>query len=250
MKAQFSFRFAIFLAVVILGFSACKKDKDEETVLDPVANFTFGGANNFAPCKVVFSNTSSNATSYSWDFGNGQSSTVSNPEYVFMSGGTYNVSLTATNSAGAQNVINKTVTILDAPTIVNINSFVLTGYPLTTPDGAGWDFNDGPDLYFELSLEHGGTTYEAFTNTRSDVNSSSLPITFNGGDFPALTSLFDAQSIIALYDADSPDADDWMDGYYFTVRNVMPTNGDPYPSQIVFETNQSALKFTLNLSWE
>ena len=48
-----------------------------------------------------FVNTSANATSYAWDFGDGQASTIANPIHVFATAGTYTVKLTVANSCGA-----------------------------------------------------------------------------------------------------------------------------------------------------
>ncbi len=49
---------------------------------------------------VNFTNTSTDATSYSWDFGDGSSSTEENPAHTYDDGGTYFVELTAINSCG------------------------------------------------------------------------------------------------------------------------------------------------------
>lgn len=47
--------------------------------------------------EVTFQNQSSNAESYSWDFGNGKTSTLTDPTVTYSSEGTYSVSLTANN---------------------------------------------------------------------------------------------------------------------------------------------------------
>jgi PKD repeat protein len=50
--------------------------------------------------SVYFSNCSSGADSYVWDFGDGTSSTQSNPAHEFQNSGTYQVKLTVYNPAG------------------------------------------------------------------------------------------------------------------------------------------------------
>ena len=62
----------------------------------PTASFTYtvDGA------TVTFTNTSTNATSYSWDFGDGNLSTLTNPIHTYMDDGFYNVVLTAFNDCG------------------------------------------------------------------------------------------------------------------------------------------------------
>jgi PKD repeat protein len=48
-----------------------------------------------APLTVQFTNTSTNTSTYLWNFGDGNTSTDMNPTYVYASLGTYNVNLTA-----------------------------------------------------------------------------------------------------------------------------------------------------------
>ncbi|WP_300666940.1 PKD-like domain-containing protein [Fluviicola sp.] len=70
------------------------------TVLpEPLADFIPSVTAGEAPLEVVFQNTSVNANSYIWDFGNGQSSTSSNPTVstIYHDAGTYPVILTASN---------------------------------------------------------------------------------------------------------------------------------------------------------
>lgn len=46
---------------------------------------------------VTFTNNSTGATTYAWDFGDGNNSTLANPVYTYAGGGNYTVTLTATN---------------------------------------------------------------------------------------------------------------------------------------------------------
>lgn len=50
--------------------------------------------------EVIFNNTSTNADTYSWDFGNGDTSTDLNPVYTYSSSGSYDVVLSSTNDCG------------------------------------------------------------------------------------------------------------------------------------------------------
>ena len=64
------------------------------TVLSlPVANFTAASAD----LTVTFSNTSLNAVSYLWNFGDGATSTDPNPVHTYAAPGAYTVTLSATN---------------------------------------------------------------------------------------------------------------------------------------------------------
>jgi hypothetical protein len=59
----------------------------------PTANGSFTTSGNV----VTFSNTSSNATQYSWDFGDATNSSAANPTHAYAANGSYTVTLTAIN---------------------------------------------------------------------------------------------------------------------------------------------------------
>ena len=65
-------------------------------------------------------------TKMSWDFGNGNSSSVLNPVNTYTTSGKYNVKLTATSDQGCSNSIIKEV-IIDAKPIVNFKATKLVG---------------------------------------------------------------------------------------------------------------------------
>ena len=65
----------------------------------PTASFTFKTE---APLKVVLTNTSTNATSYEWDFGDGKTSTEKNPTHRYSAVGSYIITLVAKNPSGSQ----------------------------------------------------------------------------------------------------------------------------------------------------
>lgn len=62
----------------------------------PNAGFTYSVNGS----TVSFTNTSTNATSYSWDFGDGNLSSETNPTHTYAQDGFYNVVLTAYNECG------------------------------------------------------------------------------------------------------------------------------------------------------
>ncbi|MBN2373765.1 PKD domain-containing protein [bacterium] len=122
------------------------------TVLDsPVAGFTYNADPNMcAPLAVTFINSSTNATSYLWDFGDGNTSTEMFPFYTYAGEGSYTVKLTAGNgycSDEETTVIN----VNDKP-VTDFSADTTTGfYPLnvqftnnsTNADSYLWDFGDG-----------------------------------------------------------------------------------------------------------
>jgi PKD repeat protein len=77
--------------------SGCKKYEVVNPAASTVANFTYSATNSSkAPCEVTFTNASLNAAGYLWDFGNGQTSTETNPVVTYDTPGQYTVTLTCT----------------------------------------------------------------------------------------------------------------------------------------------------------
>lgn len=58
---------------------------------------------------IIFTNLSQNATSYSWDFGDGATSAVINPTHTYTTQGIYLVSLTATSPFGCSSTFTDTI---------------------------------------------------------------------------------------------------------------------------------------------
>jgi PKD repeat protein len=76
---------------------------------EPQASFTFNQAVG-TPYQYQFTNTSNNSNNYLWYFGNGDSSTTSNPLYTFSGAGVYTVTLVVSNGC-ISDTINQEITI-------------------------------------------------------------------------------------------------------------------------------------------
>lgn len=90
----------------------------------PVASFTFQTK---APLKVVLTNTSTNATSYEWDFGDGTTSTEINPTHRYNGKGVYKVTLVASNSSKSS-TYHTNITI-EEPTKCYLSGYVISKVP-------------------------------------------------------------------------------------------------------------------------
>lgn len=78
----------------------------------PVADFSFSKGFVSTADIVSFTNKSSNATEYVWDFGDGSpKETAMTPTHQFKSPGTYTISLQVSNPDGMKSVIRKTIEI-------------------------------------------------------------------------------------------------------------------------------------------
>jgi len=89
----------------------------------PVAQFVGTPTSGNTPLTVNFTNQSTgNATSWSWDFGDGGASTAQNPSHQYTAAGTYTVTLTATNACGSdQEVKTNYITVSSTPVNVALN---------------------------------------------------------------------------------------------------------------------------------
>ena len=149
-------QFLALTAVILI--SSCKKDDQL-----PTADFSFSGTC-IAPCQVSFTNLSKDATSYSWNFGDGTTSSETNPAHSYSSGGSYTVTLTATGSGGTatkSQTVNITSPDLDryvqSVTVLNVTS-------------SNWDNFSGPDLQVKFS-KSSSTNWDYVTNIATDQSS-------------------------------------------------------------------------------
>ncbi|MDO8969186.1 MAG: PKD domain-containing protein [Saprospiraceae bacterium] len=83
----------------------------ESTKTCPTANFSFSGAVSGAP--TYFSNLSTQFNTCSWDFGDGSSSTATNPQHTYATPGTYQVRLTVFGDACTTSFIGTVDVIAD-----------------------------------------------------------------------------------------------------------------------------------------
>lgn len=131
----------------------------------PVPSFT----NNPLGCINVaepFTNTSSGATNYNWDFGDGNTSTQQDPQHTYTATGTYTIQLIATSGAGCLDSITGSIDIIEPP----VADFTVAPDSGCAPlvvnftdgsSGAGitydWDFGNGTN---STAANPGAATYD------------------------------------------------------------------------------------------
>ena len=82
----------------------------------PIANFDINGRTCINE-TFCLNDLSTGATSYFWDFGDGQTSIAANPCHLYTTSDTYQISLIATSSEGCSDTISQQVYVSSPPTL-------------------------------------------------------------------------------------------------------------------------------------
>jgi PKD repeat protein len=178
-----------------------------------LAYFETSNNNYFNNSPVRFNNLSNNAVSYSWDFGDGNTSTLVNPVHFYQTAGNYTVQLTVQNSSYETNVFTSSFEVQSAN---NENTYV-GSISLTTQqevDKFGNNYNsitgdldiDGISIT-NLNALRNLTSVGGYLYIRDNYNLSSLTglenITSVGGDLSisyndSLSSLTGLENITSV----------------------------------------------------
>ena len=180
----------ISFLTILIGFVSCDLDNNDVAETTGVLTAKYTYVKEAEAGKVTFINTSGNADSYEWDFGDGTMSTVDNPVKVYAETGEYEVTLTARNSSsGAGETFSSTISIFVFNGGLVFNGDFENG---TSPWRLGVTNGIAPSLlvtsngntYFSIPVNAAGNPY--------DVNLSQVALNLTSGTTYRLT--FDAWS--------------------------------------------------------
>lgn len=223
------------------GSNSITKTINILTVNGPTADFSINGGGCQAPCSVSFTDLSTGATSYSWDFGDGQTSTAMNPSHTYNSGGSFAVVLTVNGPTGT-GTKTRTVSIQNAPTVCKISQMSIITCPLTS-SGIGWDSFSAPDFYMNIEttsgiiLSNGSSSYYSDNATFPQAWSFNPTYNINNTDWSSTFRFH-------IWEHDSPDADDDVSYCNFTPQ-LYTTVGNHYPSQITLTNGSTQIQLTV-----
>jgi PKD repeat protein len=166
-------RFIVFslaaLVASVLVFVSCEEDP-----VPPTPDFSYV----IDAKTVTFTNLSTNATSYSWDFDDGNTSTETNPVHTYVAYGDYDVRLTAKGEGGEE--------------IKKITISVVKVWPAITIDGSFSDWAAVESFYSGYG-EASGTLTEA--KVTSDAAGSKIYVYLKGtinADYPVIQIMINA----------------------------------------------------------
>ena len=165
----------------------------------PLPLFIASPTSGTAPLDVTFTDESTGSpASWSWDFGDGNTSTLENPTNTYANDGTYSVTLTEENSLGtnATTMTGYIVVGATTPVAAFIASPTSGTVPLTvqftdestgTPTSWEWSFGDGSTSSLQNPSEtyqNAGTYTVTLTSSNSEgssTNTASQTITVDSG---------------------------------------------------------------------
>jgi PKD repeat protein len=169
-------------------------------VTAPTASFTATQTSICQSQSVNFNDFSSNVpTSWSWNFGDGGTSSNQSPSHIYTMPGVYTVSLTVSNSAGSDTyTLNDYITVLASPTVALTssdadNTVCITGGSLTlspTPSSAALSGIGVNGNTFDPSAAGLGTAVvtATYTDSQGCVGTSQLNISVQ--DCASIENLF------------------------------------------------------------
>jgi len=158
----------------------------------PIADFSGTPLFGCGPLTVDFTDNSTGATNWDWDFGDGNTSNAQNPTHTYQDPGTYSVTLIVTDANGCTDTLIRPsyVQVIGPdvnfggdtlagciPLTVNFSDSTIFGAPIT---GWTWDFGDGNGS----NLQNPTHTYTTAGNfdvslTVTDIDGCSRTLTFN-----------------------------------------------------------------------
>lgn len=134
-------------------------------MISPVAAFSATPVSGNAPFIATITDQSQQAASWSWNFGDGATSTVQNPSHVYKTPGTYTVNLTVANASGSATA-QKTITVLTCqyqpvkiqetnvyyPSLAAALGAAIDGQTIRLQD---WNFAEGATITKSVTLDGG-----------------------------------------------------------------------------------------------
>lgn len=169
------------------------------TVLNiPRADFAADKTRGGAPMDVQFTDKSTGApTTWTWDFGDGASSTEQNPKHTYTTLGTYTVTLTASNENGSDTTTKTNLIVTTLAPVAEFKAdrqvgkapFIVTFTDLSkgNPTSWVWDFGDGTSSYEQnprhIYMREG--SYDVRLTVTNQYGSDSIFKTGTGSTAPA-----------------------------------------------------------------
>jgi gliding motility-associated-like protein len=165
----------------------CYDTTTSQIIIDEIPVAEFGRLSNCGYAQY-FQNSSANALSYTWSFGDGDSAFITDPVHIYSVPGQYMITLAATSTNGCISVFQREIDIaVNVPAVFNFTydtcSATATFYPsFLIANSYNWNFDNNDSLsgilYPEYHFDHSGPfTVSLITNVGFDcMNIDSLTL--------------------------------------------------------------------------
>lgn len=227
----------------------------------PVTSFSASPLTGSAPLNVAFTNTTTGTvTSWTWDFGDGTTSTAQNPSHIYSAAGSYVPSLTAVGPGGTTKVFaSSAIKVTTGSTTVIAPVAKFTASPLsgtapltvnftnTTTGTAStwtWDFGDGTSSTAQSpshTYSSAGTYYPTLTagnSAGSSTFTATSPIQVSG----TTTTPTSTKGLMAAYgfeEGTGTTVNDRVRGNKGTTSGTTWTTSGKYGKALVFDGRSS-----------
>jgi gliding motility-associated-like protein len=157
------------VSLVATSLAGCTDTVTKALTIDPapVAGFTTNSMCYIDSVRFTNSSfiSSGSITSYAWDFGDGSSSTLTNPSHFYATSGVFNVTLTITSSTGCSDTIVTAVNVQPAPVVdftfpaacENLSFNFTNTSTLSSGTFSSWNWNFGDSN--SSTIQNPGYTY-------------------------------------------------------------------------------------------
>ncbi|HXS58515.1 MAG TPA: PKD domain-containing protein [Hanamia sp.] len=208
MKSLKKLFFYLLIITLMVGVNSCKKD-NAQPIVDVIYTVNVDGL------TATFTNQTKGATSYKWEFGDGNSSTDENPVHTYAAKGKFVPTLYATTPSGQT---------YEGSTVIRLSK----GSPIKLDDNslADWDtvktnmITSGPKggIFRELRFDYDGSFIYFYISMMSKKSNGDIFDFYIDADNNAgtglITSLFTNAGMDVLMEGAM--LDNWFDVFYHT----------------------------------
>ena len=232
---------ALALFILMIGCS------DEDPLLPiPKVNFRTGTDILEVGKPVLFENLTTNASTYQWDFGDGQTSTQINPTITYDERGTYSVKLVAFTDDNQSDSLSMEIDVGERV----MKELYIYNVPFINGKGEDWDDPTGlpdstkyPDLMLLIGpFDSSDPSELIITYPIDDLAPLDLPVffTISGGDPIILTN---EDWVMEFYDFDGEDIDN-PQNEDFELMSSITFNPVTFPTSVVNEEGEGFIQIS------
>lgn len=146
--------------------------------------FSNSGITCAVPITVSFTNSSQNAASFYWQFGDGDTSTQASPSHTYTLAGTYTVNMVATSCGGNKDSIQKVLNIGSTP----VGTFFSEGFESTTLPGPDWSLASSGANWTITSMAAATGVKSAYIDRTTNIPGNTSTLESVSYDISVMTS--------------------------------------------------------------